>query len=79
MLARVMQERGVRPEALLSATPGEGRCAALAALSDSLDFLADSLRHFGECRRRDLGPQVPPHPPPHSRPYPLSVDAVISP
>lgn len=63
VLARVVQERGVRPEALLSSAAGEGRCAALAALSDSLDFVAGSVRHFGERRRHDPSPQVPHSPP----------------
>lgn len=63
MLARLMQERGVRGEALLSAPHHDGRCAALAALSDSLDFVADSIVHFGERRHHDLGLQVPPLPP----------------
>ena len=48
VLARLLQERPIRPELLL--TSGGGRVAALAALADALEFVADSLCRFGEHR-----------------------------
>ena len=58
VLTRLLQERAVRPDALLSAPVNDGSCAALAALSDSLDFVAASICHFGERRHQDSGLQV---------------------
>jgi len=54
VLSRLLQERGVSPEALLS-VGGDGcsRLAALGALSDSLDFVADAIVRFGDRRHQD--------------------------
>lgn len=54
VLSRLLQERGVSPEALLSVGgDGSSRLAALGALSDSLDFVADAIVRFGDRRHQD--------------------------
>lgn len=50
----MLQERNVPPEALLAAGPDSGpRLAALGALADSLDFVADAIVRFGDRRHQD--------------------------
>lgn len=59
VLARLLQERNVPPEALLAAGPDSGpRLAALGALADSLDFVADAIVRFGDRRHQDNSQQL---------------------
>ena len=59
VLARLLQERGVAPGALLAVGPDSGaRLAALGALADSLDFVADAVVRFGDRRHQDNSQQL---------------------
>jgi hypothetical protein len=59
VLARLLQERNVTPEALLAVGPDSGaRLAALGALADSLDFVADAIVRFGDRRHQDNSQQL---------------------